>query len=1848
MKGFFALGCVFLLAVSSAFCQPVIVSQPQNVTVNAGSVARLSVTATNSGSGALTYQWQLNGTNLTDGGDFSGSSTALLAISPVSLADAGSYRVIVSAGGVSVTNQTAAQVTVLQGTIVDFRLSGFAGGASNLVIELFDHDKPATVENFIHYITSGAYTNMFFDRLIPGFIIQGGDWGTSNRTSTTPGLSVVDNGIYSYYVLENPVPAPPLVAQVDSEFADGPFISNTYGTLAMALRAGNQNSASSAFFLNLADNSANLDVQAGGFCVFGRVLNAGNVTINGATAVNAGTNLLNYFNNTNFFSPPASGINQSLSEFPNLPVNYKGTNGPADDNLFYVDFTFLTNAANGEAGPAQPPIDTTPPTVSISNPTAGLFLTNGVDVMMSGTANDNVGLAMVTALLVPLNGANNSQTFSNIATGTTNWTHDFGYIPPGQYNAEAIAFDGFGNSATNIQPFTITAVLTNGSGTVNASNAFSGATVTNPVGGAFAQGQSYDITATAAPGWQFVNWTAGAVSSVLPTVQFALDTNFVLTANFIQDTFPGTLTVTSPADGSQLTNNTFNITGTLTGASSATLVLQLFNKSDGSATGQAVTNSIGSAWSIAVSNLALLQPGTYILHATAYDAQGRSVLVSETFTVTNPGLLPVITTQPQSQTVSAGSTATFSVSVLDTNGAVTYQWQLNGANLTEGGDYSGTTTRTLTVSPAALGDAGVYSVVVGSLDGAVTSGNAQLTVLQGTIINFQISGFAGGTSSNVVVELFDHDKPATVENFIHYVTSGAFDNMFFDRLVPGFVLQGGDWNSHDRTNSKPPVSVVDGGIFNYYVAALVIQNPSLPRQIDSEFNTGPLIHNTFGTIAMALQAGNQNSAANAFFFNLADNSANLDFQNGGFTVFGRVIEPGSITVGGTNLANAGTSVLSYFGNSNYFNTNLTGPPTSSINTNNASIPDLPVNFRGTNNPANTNLFYVDFTILTNTSGGVSGPAQPPVHTNHPSVAITSPTYGQVFTNGSTITAAGTASDAVGLAFVAPFMSPLNGALGNGPLGAPALGTTNWTLNFTQNYGTIPPGQYNMEATAQNGAGWVSTNTAIVPFTITAVLTNGSGTVSVTNLSNAQLNGNNGFGYAFVYGTPYAIRANPAAGQLFLNWNYGGNTVLSPTLNFTMSPGLLLTANFISNTIPGALAITTPTDKQLLTNGDVTLSGTLNTVTSAQVTATVFSASTGSQIGSSATVSGTTSWSAAITNLGTLPPGRYIVQAVARDPLGRSTAVTNGFTVMAKLNLVTNGSGSVTFGSSNPTYPYFVPGTYSAKATAKPGTTFLNWNDGVNASLNPTESFTITSNLTLTATFVSNNLPRGLAFTSPGPNAQVKQATFVAGKAPTGATNVSYQLFSQSTKLAIGPAVGVAPNGGSWNGALTNLAPGNYTAVAVATDSSGKTAAVTENFSLLAPLNITLNGSGTVTPAYNGQYLLVGRSYTVKAVPKAGQLFDSWGGVGTASAQQNPLTFTMTSNLSLTLNFVSNYFPNIQGTYSGLYYPTNASVFVTNSGYITLKVTPTGSFSGQFYDAGRPLSLGGQFLPDGTEELIGGGGGLLLIVHLSVDLTNGTGLLTGTITNAINNQVTWVANLLAYRGVSSLSAVTNSTGGVGAGNYVLGISGTPGAAASPPGSGYASVSLTSAGKVNLTGMLADNTSISESVGISKEGIFPVFASLYGAKGEVFGWQTNTSGTNFTGQVNWLKLTGTGTYYKSGFEITLDSSTDAYSPPVSGTQYLMTIGGGTLTTTLTNMLTVNAARQFVPASPNADNLHISAAAGTGVLSGQFVNPATGKTILFKGAFASPGVGGSGYTLDSNGQTGYIQIQAAPAGQ
>lgn len=143
------------------------------------------------------------------------------------------------------------------------------------------------------------------------------------------------------------------------------------------------------------------------------------------------------------------------------------------------------------------------------------------------------------------------------------------------------------------------------------------------------------------------------------------------------------------------------------------------------------------------------------------------------------------------------------------------------------------------------------------------------------------------------IELFDVAAPLTVANYLGYVNNPDGDNppkpkfndTFIYRNIPGFVLQTGGYTF------RPLNPLVDALISNTVPAypdnRLSVVANELTSPVINEFNQS----NLRGTIAMARLSKQPDSATKEWFINLGDNTF-LDTIDGGFTVFGRVIDDG--------------------------------------------------------------------------------------------------------------------------------------------------------------------------------------------------------------------------------------------------------------------------------------------------------------------------------------------------------------------------------------------------------------------------------------------------------------------------------------------------------------------------------------------------------------------------------------------------------------------------------------------------------------------------------------------------------------------------------------------------------------------------------------------------------------------------------------------------------------------------------------------------------------------------------------------------------------------------------------------
>jgi peptidyl-prolyl cis-trans isomerase A (cyclophilin A) len=152
-----------------------------------------------------------------------------------------------------------------------------------------------------------------------------------------------------------------------------------------------------------------------------------------------------------------------------------------------------------------------------------------------------------------------------------------------------------------------------------------------------------------------------------------------------------------------------------------------------------------------------------------------------------------------------------------------------------------------------------------------------VSIAEATIVRFQTS------LGNIDVRLYDSRTPLTVANFLGYSNANRYDGSFIHRNPQDFVVQGGGFRF------AAPSSVIS------------IVDPANP---DPPVLNEPGISNLRGTIAMAKLGNNPNSATSQWFFNWKDNSGpppSLDTTNGGFTVFGRVVQGGMSVVDAINL-----------------------------------------------------------------------------------------------------------------------------------------------------------------------------------------------------------------------------------------------------------------------------------------------------------------------------------------------------------------------------------------------------------------------------------------------------------------------------------------------------------------------------------------------------------------------------------------------------------------------------------------------------------------------------------------------------------------------------------------------------------------------------------------------------------------------------------------------------------------------------------------------------------------------------------------------------------------------------------
>jgi uncharacterized protein (TIGR02597 family) len=723
---------------------PTITGQPQNTTAAIGAAASFSVTATGA---PLTYQWRKNSVAIGDVGDFAGTTTSNLTVSPVSASDAATYSVVVNnsagattstpatlalAGTVSIVTPPSSQA-VSAGSDATFTVSATGSGTLNYQwrfngAPISGATASAFTTNSVTTASAGSYsvvvTNSFStatssDALLSVFVGSSTVIAQWNLNDT----NIVDSSPTS------PTPSAgsgtiTLIGGTSGVFVSGTgssdtnSVNNAWNTSAYPASGGANKSAGAQFtvssvgYENIRFVWDQKNSSTGSKYVRLQYTTNGSVWIDSTVNAMSGTSFVTVSNNLS----AAANVRNNPNLAFRVVSEYQSTTGLGSTNDFVG-----TTGTYGTGGTIRydmvtvygdaliPPTIATPPQSQTKN--AGDIVTftvtpagsapftykwrrNGSPLTdagnISGSANlvltiANAGSADVASYSVIVSNSVGSATSAN-ATLTLNLPPSIGTQPVSRTNV-------VGTLATFNVSATGSAVQyqwrKNSTALSNGAN-ISGATT-------FALSIANVATTDAASYSVDVSNALNVVTSTAATL------TVVVPAAITADPMSQTVVAGNPAS--------FSATAT------GTAPLSYQWRRNGTPVAGATTSTISIA-SAQQSNA-----GSYDLVATNFG--GSATSAAAVLTVLDP---PSISTQPISQTTFAGADIIFTISATGT-APFTYEWRQDGENLIDAGNITGSQTASLTVHNVHDADNGAYSVLVQNSAGTATSADGQLTVV---------------------------------------------------------------------------------------------------------------------------------------------------------------------------------------------------------------------------------------------------------------------------------------------------------------------------------------------------------------------------------------------------------------------------------------------------------------------------------------------------------------------------------------------------------------------------------------------------------------------------------------------------------------------------------------------------------------------------------------------------------------------------------------------------------------------------------------------------------------------------------------------------------------------------------------------------------------------------------------------------------------------------------------------------------------------------------------------------------------------------------------------------------------
>jgi hypothetical protein len=209
------------------------------------------------------------------------------------------------------------------------------------------------------------------------------------------------------------------------------------------------------------------------------------------------------------------------------------------------------------------------------------------------------------------------------------------------------------------------------------------------------------------------------------------------------------------------------------------------------------------------------------------------------------------------------------------------------------------------------------------------------------------------------------------------------------------------------------------------------------------------------------------------------------------------------------------------------------------------------------------------------------------------------------------------------------------------------------------------------------------------------------------------------------------------------------------------------------------------------------------------------------------------------------------------------------------------------------------------------------------------------------------------------------------------------------------------------------------------------------------------------------------------------------------------------------------------------------------------------------------------------------------------------------------------------------------------------------AAIPQGNGFATLRVDRAGGARMIVKLADGTTFSRAGTVSEQSSFSIFSPLYSERGFTAGELrfNSTEVSDLEGTLVWSKNgRSSDRFYPAGFATTLQVLGSRYTVPTSGTPVVdvtpgegngeLSLGSGDLNQTLVQPLTIEPNNRVRIASPTMAGISVTISAASGVFTGTFKHPVTGKNCPIRGVFFQKQNAGYGFFLGSH-ESGYSSL-------